>query len=120
MLAVFSIWLFCVFPLSLIGVILGRNWGGTPNFPCRVNPIPRPVPDRAWYAEPFVIILLGGLLPFGSIFIEISKMFGIFQSAWYFGYTGISCFAIFLILGFVGHVAAELFIGAIYRNLRID
>jgi transmembrane 9 superfamily protein 3 len=58
MVALVSIWLFCVFPLCLVGVILGRNWAGNPDFPCRVNPIPRPIPDKAWYAEPPMIILL--------------------------------------------------------------
>ncbi|KAJ3410600.1 hypothetical protein HDV05_003550 [Chytridiales sp. JEL 0842] len=195
MMAVLSIWLFCVFPLCVIGVILGRNWAGNADFPCRVNPIPRPIPDKAWYAEPPMIILLSGLLPFGSIFIEIyyiftsfwgyktyyvfgfmllvflilvivtacvsivstyfllnsenhqwnwiaffasgstagyvflysiyyfyarTTMHGIFQTSWYFAYTALACFSIFLMLGFVGHFSASRFIRTIYKNLKID
>ncbi|KAI9350076.1 hypothetical protein DFJ73DRAFT_625271 [Zopfochytrium polystomum] len=195
MLAVLAIWTFCVFPLSLVGVILGRNWAGTPGFPCRINPIPRPIPHLQWYAQPKVIVLLGGLLPFASIFIEMyyifmsfwefksyyvygflmlvflilvvvtacvsvvstyfllnsenhrwnwtaflasgstagyvflyavyyffsrSKMYGVFQTIWYFGYTSLGCLALFSMLGFVGHYAAEKFIRTIYRNLKID
>jgi transmembrane 9 superfamily protein 3 len=79
MLAMFAIWLFLVFPLTLLGAILCRNWASQPSFPCRVNPIPRPIPEKIWYAEPLVVIALGGILPFASIFIEI---YFIFSSFW--------------------------------------
>ncbi|KAJ1557753.1 hypothetical protein HK405_015252, partial [Cladochytrium tenue] len=81
MVAVLAIWMFCVFPLTLFGVIVGRNWAGAAEFPCRVTAIPRQIPDLAWYADPSMIILLGGILPFGSIFIE---MYFIFMSFWEF------------------------------------
>ena len=45
----------------------------------RVKRIPSPIPDKAWYLTPPVIALVGGLLPFGSIFIE---MYFIFTSFW--------------------------------------
>ncbi|KAG6798147.1 transmembrane 9 superfamily member 3 [Apis mellifera caucasica] len=54
-----------------IGTILGRNLAGTPDAPCRVNAVPRPIPEKKWFMEPLVIIMLGGILPFGSIFIEM-------------------------------------------------
>lgn len=41
-------------------------------FPCRVNAIPRPIPeDVPWYGTPVGLIPLAGLLSFGSIFIEL-------------------------------------------------
>ena len=49
-------------PLCVVGTILGRNWSGTPNAPCRVNAIPRLIPDKRWYATPPVLIGLGGVL----------------------------------------------------------
>ncbi|CAG8603262.1 22898_t:CDS:10 [Rhizophagus irregularis] len=79
MLAMFAIWSFLVFPLTLLGAILCRNWASQPSFPCRVNPIPRPIPEKVWYAESLVVIALGGILPFASIFIEI---YFIFSSFW--------------------------------------
>ncbi len=80
MVAVFAIWIFLVFPLTLLGCILGKNWASDPGFPCRVNPIPRPIPElKPWFAEPLAIVWLGGILPFGSIFIE---MWFIFTSFW--------------------------------------
>nr|CAG8509116.1 14031_t:CDS:2 [Entrophospora candida] len=48
MLAMFAIWLFLVFPLTLFGAILYRNWTSQPDFPCRVNPIPRQIPEKVW------------------------------------------------------------------------
>ncbi|KAH9244188.1 hypothetical protein BASA81_018422 [Batrachochytrium salamandrivorans] len=79
MLAILAIWIFLVFPLTLLGAIVGRNWAGALNSPCRINPIPRPIPDRTWYAEPSFVILAGGLLPFGAVFIEL---YFIFTSFW--------------------------------------
>jgi transmembrane 9 superfamily protein 3 len=63
----------------LLGTVVGRNWSGAPNNPCRVKTIPRPIPEKKWYLTPSVISLMGGLLPFGSIFIE---MYFVFTSFW--------------------------------------
>lgn len=59
--------------------VVGRNWNGLPDNPCRVKRIPSPIPTRRWYLQPWVISLMGGLLPFGSIFIE---MYFVFTSFW--------------------------------------
>ena len=58
-------------PLTLVGTVLGRNLSGTPDYPCRINAVPRPIPEKKWFMEPLVIVMLGGVLPFGSIFIEM-------------------------------------------------
>ena len=59
--------------------VVGRNWAGLPDNPCRVKRIPSPIPAKRWYLQPSVIALMGGLLPFGSIFIE---MYFVFTSFW--------------------------------------
>ncbi|KAL9229061.1 hypothetical protein vseg_004577 [Gypsophila vaccaria] len=79
MVVVLIIWAFISFPLALLGTVVGRNWNGAPNNPCRVKTIPRPIPEKKWYLTPTVISLMGGLLPFGSIFIE---MYFVFTSFW--------------------------------------
>ncbi|KAF8411890.1 hypothetical protein HHK36_004448 [Tetracentron sinense] len=79
MVVVFIIWAFISFPLALLGTVVGRNWSGAPNNPCRVKTIPRPIPEKKWYLTPSVVSLMGGLLPFGSIFIE---MYFVFTSFW--------------------------------------
>ncbi|XP_057753357.1 transmembrane 9 superfamily member 1 [Arachis stenosperma] len=76
---VFVIWAFISFPLALLGTVVGRNWSGAPNNPCRVKTIPRPIPEKKWYLTPSVVSIMGGLLPFGSIFIE---MYFVFTSFW--------------------------------------
>lgn len=76
MLAVFAIVVFIILPLNLIGAVLGRNLGrgatgsGAAN-PCRVNSVPRPIPAAKWITRPLTISLIGGIMPFGSIFIEM-------------------------------------------------
>merc|ERR1712110_869379 len=79
MVAVASICIFVILPLTLVGTVLGRNLSGAPDYPCRVNAVPRPIPEKKWFMEPLVIVMLGGILPFGSIFIE---MYFIFTSFW--------------------------------------
>ena len=46
---------------------------------CRVQPIPRMIPDQPWHLNPILSVLLGGIVPFGAIFIEL---FFILTSIW--------------------------------------
>ncbi|XP_073252380.1 transmembrane 9 superfamily member 3-like [Porites lutea] len=100
MLAVTAIVIFVILPLTLVGTVLGRNLYGAPNVPCRVNTVPRPIPEKKWFMEPLVIIILGGVLPFGSIFIE---MYFIFTSFWAYKiyYVFGFMFLVFMILTIV-------------------
>ena len=79
MLKILSLWAFVSFPLAIGGTVLGRHWGGRSNAPCRVNKLARHIPKPEWYLEPRILIMLTGILPFGSIFIE---MYFIFTSFW--------------------------------------
>ena len=74
-----AIWLFVALPLSVTGTIFGRHTAGKFDPPCRVNSIPRPIPIAPWYADPTFVIPAAGILPFGSIFIE---MYFLFTSFW--------------------------------------
>jgi Endomembrane protein 70 len=47
--------------------------------PVRTNKIPRQVPEQAWYMHPAFSVLIGGILPFGAVFIEL---FFILTSMW--------------------------------------
>eukprot|EP00123_Amoebidium_parasiticum_P017535 comp23892_c2_seq1/m.41966 comp23892_c2_seq1/g.41966 ORF comp23892_c2_seq1/g.41966 comp23892_c2_seq1/m.41966 type:complete len:558 (-) comp23892_c2_seq1:158-1831(-) len=99
MLSITAIGLFIVLPLTLVGAVVGRSVAGQPNFPCRVNPVPRPIPEKQWYMEPVMISILGGILPFGSIFIE---MYFIFSSFW--------AYKIYYVYGFMALVFVILVI----------
>lgn len=195
MVAVTCICIFVILPLTLVGTILGRNLAGTPDAPCRVNAVPRPIPEKKWFMEPLVIIMLGGILPFGSIFIEMyfiftsfwaykiyyvygfmllvfvilmivtvcvtivctyfllnaedyrwqwtsflaaastagyvyiysfyyfffkTKMYGLFQTAFYFGYMALFSLALGIMCGTVGYVGTNAFVRKIYSTVKID
>jgi len=48
--AVACIIMFVILPLNLVGTVLGRNLSGQPSYPCRINAVPRPIPEKKWYA----------------------------------------------------------------------
>lgn len=79
MLMLLAYWGLVSLPLVVGGTILGRVWGGQSKPPCRVNNLPRPIPPRRWFSHPAVIAAVSGILPFGSIFIE---MYFVFTSFW--------------------------------------
>eukprot|EP00005_Dracoamoeba_jomungandri_P004996 CAMPEP_0174257140 /NCGR_PEP_ID=MMETSP0439-20130205/6298_1 /TAXON_ID=0 /ORGANISM="Stereomyxa ramosa, Strain Chinc5" /LENGTH=515 /DNA_ID=CAMNT_0015340081 /DNA_START=34 /DNA_END=1578 /DNA_ORIENTATION=- len=69
------------FVVSLALVFVSAHFGFKKSFkpPVRVNQIPRQIPDQVWYMQPLFSILMGGILPFGAIFIEL---FFILSSIW--------------------------------------
>ena len=116
MLALIAIACFVIFPLTLVGTIIGKNMNGTPNFPCRVNAVPRPIPEKRWFMEPVVISILGGILPFGSIFIE---MYFILTSFWAYKIYYVYGF-ILLVLGILGTVTVCVTIVCTYFLLNAE
>lgn len=94
---VISIWGFVAFPLTIIGTIVGRNWTKPSDHPCRISPVPRPIPEKKWYQEPLTHIILGGILPFGSIFIEMNFVFTAMWQYMYYYVFGF-LFLVFLLL----------------------
>lgn len=66
-------------PLIILGTLIGRNSnaGDDSGFPCRINALPRPIPERTVFSSPATIIAVTGILPFGAVFIEI-----FFISSW--------------------------------------
>lgn len=195
MFAVVCICCFVILPLTLVGTILGRNLSGQADNPCRVNAVPRSIPEKRWFVEPYSIVMMGGILPFGSIFIEVyfiftsfwaykvyyvygfmllvflmlatvtacvtvvctyfllnsedyrwqwtsfmcgasvayymylysiyyflfkTKMYGLFQTAFYFGYTAVFSSALGILCGTFGYLAADAFVRKIYSTVKID
>jgi len=74
---------FLIFVVQLVllfmGTQVGRHSFKRSDFPCRVTTFQRPIPITEWYMQSWFISLIGGILPFGSIFIE---MYFIFTSFW--------------------------------------
>ncbi|KAI1715447.1 endomembrane protein 70 domain-containing protein [Ditylenchus destructor] len=195
MLAIVCICIFVILPLAFLGTIVGRNLKGTADVPCRINVVPRPIPDKKWFLEPASIAIAAGFLPFGSIFIEMyfiftsfwaykiyyvygfmllvacilivvtacvtivatyfllnaedyrwrwssfcaggsvsiyiyfyamyyyffkTKMYGFFQTSFYFGYMGVFSVGLGLLCGTVGYVSAAVFIHKIYSRIKLD
>ena len=70
---------FCVsVPLVFLGAYFGYRRKNT-EFPVRINQIPRQVPEQVWYMQPTFSVIVGGVLPFGAVFIEL---FFILSSIW--------------------------------------
>eukprot|EP01135_Chromosphaera_perkinsii_P011924 Nk52_evm41s2531 gene=Nk52_evmTU41s2531 len=79
MIAVVALW-FCVsVPLIFLGAYMGFKKPAIEH-PVRTNQIPRQIPEQLMYMKPFPSAMIGGILPFGAIFIEL--MF-ILTSVWY-------------------------------------
>jgi transmembrane 9 superfamily protein 3 len=80
-LAILAMYIFVSWPLTILGTVLGRHTNSAEDsgFPCRINALPRPIPERTFFSHPATIIAVTGILPFGAVFIEI---FFIFSSMW--------------------------------------
>lgn len=195
MVVVAVLWLFVSTPLVLGGTLLGRlHARRSKGEKTRVAPMPRPIPEVPWYRSGTAFALFGGVLPFGSIFIEMyfifssfwgfnkyyyvygfmllvyvilmvvtlcvsiattyfllsgedwrwmwtaflsgsstalyvflyaiyfffsrpTKMSGLFQISFYFGYTSLFCIGVGILCGTVSFVGADLFVRAIYRRI---
>ncbi|KAJ1932324.1 Transmembrane 9 super member 2, partial [Linderina macrospora] len=93
---VMAMWFVISIPLTIAGAYFGYR-RKTIDPPVRVNQIPRQIPDQPWYLKPLPSALMGGVLTFGAIFIEL---YFIMNSIWFhkvyyvFGFL----FLVFLIL----------------------
>lgn len=76
--ALFVLWFGISVPLCSIGSYRGFKMKTISN-PTRYNHIPRQVPSQPLFMHPGVSVLVGGLLPFGAVFIEL---FFIMSSIW--------------------------------------
>jgi len=91
---------FLWFGISVPLVFLGGHFGyKTPlaEDPVKTNKIARQIPDQPWYMNSVFSVLIGGILPFGAVFIEL---FFILTSIWLhqFYYIFGFLFIVFIIL----------------------
>jgi len=62
---------FCVsVPLVFFGSFFGYK-KEIFTFPVRTNQIPRAIPHQQWYMNPIITCMLGGILPFGAVSVEL-------------------------------------------------
>jgi len=81
-------------PLVFLGSFLGYKRPAI-EFPTKTNLIPRAVPPQPWYMSPLFAIFVGGILPFGAVFIEL---FFILSSIWLHQYYYVFGFLLLVLL----------------------
>ncbi|KAL8160857.1 hypothetical protein V2J09_012346 [Rumex salicifolius] len=96
MFALVLLWFGISVPLVFVGSYMGFKKPAIED-PVKTNKIPRQIPEQAWYMQPIFSILIGGILPFGAVFIEL---FFILTSIWLnqFYYIFGFLFIVFIIL----------------------
>ncbi|XP_061365245.1 transmembrane 9 superfamily member 8-like isoform X2 [Gastrolobium bilobum] len=96
MFALIFLWFGISVPLVFLGSYVGFKKPAIEN-PVKTNKIPRQIPEQAWYMNPVFSVLIGGILPFGAVFIEL---FFILTSIWLnqFYYIFGFLFLVFIIL----------------------
>ncbi|EXB86672.1 Transmembrane 9 superfamily member 4 [Morus notabilis] len=96
MFALIVLWFGISVPLVFVGSYVGFKKPAIED-PVKTNKIPRQIPEQAWYMNPVFSILIGGILPFGAVFIEL---FFILTSIWLnqFYYIFGFLFLVFIIL----------------------
>jgi transmembrane 9 superfamily protein 3 len=77
------LWALISTPLVVMGTVVGRHRkpqgaAGRGELP-RVHQVPRLIPQQPWYFQRTALAIAGGIMPFGSIFIEL---YFIFISFW--------------------------------------
>jgi len=76
--ALIAMWFFISVPLIFLGSFFGFKTR-LKDPPVRTNEIPRQIPEQAWYMGVLFTMPIGGILPFGAVFIEL---FFIMTSVW--------------------------------------
>ena len=70
-LSLFVLWIFCTFPLILIGSFFGYK-SKRMNVPCDINRIPSTIPEKPCYLHYKYITFVTGFIGFATIFIEFN------------------------------------------------
>ncbi|PSN35447.1 Transmembrane 9 superfamily member 2 [Blattella germanica] len=78
LIALLALWFGVSVPLTFVGAYFGFRKRPIEH-PVRTNQIPRQIPDQSIYTQPVPGIIMGGVLPFGCIFIQL---FFILNSLW--------------------------------------
>ena len=73
-----ALWFGVSVPLTFVGAFFGFRKRALEH-PVRTNQIPRQIPEQSIYTQPIPGIVMGGVLPFGCIFIQL---FFVLNSIW--------------------------------------
>ncbi|XP_023650691.1 transmembrane 9 superfamily protein member 5 [Paramormyrops kingsleyae] len=78
LIAILALWFGISVPLTFAGAYFGFKKKAIEH-PVRTNQIPRQIPEQSFFTKPLPGIVMGGILPFGCIFIQL---FFILNSIW--------------------------------------
>lgn len=100
LLALVCIWFFISCPLVLAGSFIGNKMAPTP-LPVEISRVPRQIPRQSRHKHFIPSVLLGGLLPFAVIFVELRFVYKSVwqtQSTYYYMYGFLALVFLVLIL----------------------
>ena len=111
--SLFVLWIFCTFPLILIGSFLGAK-SSKMKLCSKINQVPSIIPEKPWYLHYKFLVLITGFLGFLTIFIELNYvMASLWKHQIYFVATFLwISFYLFII------VMAEITILIVFWNLK--
>jgi transmembrane 9 superfamily protein 2/4 len=111
-LSLFVLWLFCTFPLILIGSFFGFK-SRKMSVPCEINRIPSTIPEKPCFLHYKLVTFLTGFIGFATIFIEFNYvMSALWRHQIYFMATFLwISFLLFVI------VVAEMSVLFVFLNL---
>ncbi|KAF9941767.1 hypothetical protein BGZ67_004105 [Mortierella alpina] len=112
MLGLVALWFLVSTPLSVMGSYLGFQRPKI-DHPVRANQIPRQIPEQVFYLRAIPSMMIGGILPFGAIFIEL---YFILNSIWFHKIYYVFGF-LFLVFGILILTCAEVTILMCYFHL---
>ena len=73
--SLFVLWIFCTFPLILIGSFIGIKKKPI-EAPCKSNAVPSFIPSKPWYLHYKFMTFITGFISFGTFFIELNYVMG--------------------------------------------
>ena len=94
MLILLVLWFGISTPLVFFGAYFGYKQDAI-EFPVKTSSIPRQIPDQPWFMGWFFTLVIGGILPFGSCFVELYFILASVWMSYYYYVFG------FLLLVFV-------------------
>jgi len=78
MVTVLVLWFGISTPLVFFGAFIGYKKDAM-EFPVNTSSIPRQIPEQPWFMGTYITLLVGGIMPFGSCFLEL---YFIMSSVW--------------------------------------
>lgn len=101
------LWFGISVPLVFVGAYIGYRQPAI-SFPVATSNIPRPIPESEWYMATLPTAIVGGILPFGAIFVEL---YFVLTSLWtdkYYYVFGFLLLAFLILIGTCAEITLVL------------